>query len=263
MHISSRQADILNFLVKEYIQKAEPISSGLIEKISDFDISAATIRNDLQELTRKKFITQPHTSGGRIPTDRAYRFYVNELVRNSDLDPSKSIKNKVHKAIDSTLQEPGNINKTVAELVADLSDNLVIANTRESHDFYKVGLSGLFELPEFREFDRMFNVTNFFEHFESMFNELERSILKDFFAMPAGGESHQEESIKVVIGAENPLKNIQKETVILAKYFLPEHRTGTLTMVGPTRMDYEKNLSLVKCVVEEINNKTLEKHKLT
>ena len=74
--ITSRQEKILNYLIKEYIDRAEPISSELLKKRCDLDVSPATIRNDLQELTQEGYIMQPHTSAGRIPTEKGYRFFI-------------------------------------------------------------------------------------------------------------------------------------------------------------------------------------------
>ncbi len=77
--ITERQEKLLDFLIKEYITTAEPVSSMALKKVSDLDVSAATVRNDLQELTEKGFITQPHTSAGRIPTQKAYKYFADRL----------------------------------------------------------------------------------------------------------------------------------------------------------------------------------------
>lgn len=74
--ITNRQEKILNSLIKEYIDRAEPISSDLLKEKSNLDISPATIRNDLQELTKQGYIEQPHTSAGRVPTEKGYRFFI-------------------------------------------------------------------------------------------------------------------------------------------------------------------------------------------
>ena len=74
--ITQRQEKILNSLVKEYIDRAEPISSELLKKKCNLDVSPATIRNELQELTERGYITQPHTSAGRIPTEKGYRYFI-------------------------------------------------------------------------------------------------------------------------------------------------------------------------------------------
>jgi heat-inducible transcriptional repressor len=80
MQLTERQKEILTMLVREYIGSAEPVSSELLKERGSFDISPATIRNDLQELAEQGYIAQPHTSAGRVPTEKAYRFFVTVTV---------------------------------------------------------------------------------------------------------------------------------------------------------------------------------------
>jgi len=77
--ITERQEKLLNFLVKEYISTAEPVGSLELKKVSDLDVSPATIRNDLQALTKEGYIEQPHTSAGRVPTKKAYKYIADKL----------------------------------------------------------------------------------------------------------------------------------------------------------------------------------------
>ena len=74
--LSTRQREILDQLIKEYINSAEPISSELLRKKASLDVSSATIRNELQELTEKGFVTQPHKSAGRVPTEKGYKLFI-------------------------------------------------------------------------------------------------------------------------------------------------------------------------------------------
>ncbi len=77
--ITDRQADILNEIIKEYIKLASPVSSHSLEKKKGLNISSATIRNEMQKLTDEGYLCQPHTSAGRLPTDKGYRFFVDQL----------------------------------------------------------------------------------------------------------------------------------------------------------------------------------------
>jgi transcriptional regulator of heat shock response len=77
--LTNRQEKLLNFLVKEYIDTAEPVGSLALKKVCDLDVSGATIRNDLQVLTEGGYITQPHTSAGRIPTKKAYKYFADKF----------------------------------------------------------------------------------------------------------------------------------------------------------------------------------------
>ena len=77
--LSERQEKLLNFIVKEYITTSQAVGSLSLKKVCDLEVSAATIRNDLQELTKQGFIEQPHTSAGRVPTQKAYRYIADKL----------------------------------------------------------------------------------------------------------------------------------------------------------------------------------------
>jgi heat-inducible transcriptional repressor len=75
--MTERQKHILRAIVEQYAEVASPVGSSLLAKV--FNVSSATIRAEMAELERMGFITQPHTSAGRIPTDKGYRLYVNDL----------------------------------------------------------------------------------------------------------------------------------------------------------------------------------------
>jgi heat-inducible transcriptional repressor len=79
--ISERQEKLLDFLIREYISTAEPVSSLALKKIINLDVCGATIRNDLQVLTEEGYIKQPHTSAGRIPTEKAYKHFSDKIEK--------------------------------------------------------------------------------------------------------------------------------------------------------------------------------------
>ncbi len=242
--ITARQEKLLDFIIKEYVKTARPVGSILVAEKGGFDLSSATIRSEMYGLEQTGYISHLHTSGGRVPTDKAYRFYVDKIVRNERIHPAPPTQKKIREMLTAVNNDAREINRAVANVLAGLSENLVITNVIEQDDFYKTGLASLFEFPEFREFDRMFNLASFFDNFESMFGRIEKNL---------SGESDSD--VRVVIGKENFLKTIQDETVILAKYNLPGNFTGSITLIGPTRMNYEKNIGLVRCMVNEINEK--------
>jgi transcriptional regulator of heat shock response len=82
--ITERQEKLLEFLVREYISAGEPVSSLALKKITDLEVCGATIRNDLQELAKQGFITQPHTSAGRVPTEKAYKYLADKIERDRE-----------------------------------------------------------------------------------------------------------------------------------------------------------------------------------
>ncbi|PIR41778.1 MAG: hypothetical protein COV30_01940 [Candidatus Yanofskybacteria bacterium CG10_big_fil_rev_8_21_14_0_10_37_15] len=257
-----RQKKILFSIIELHVKSAKPVSSSSVYDLR-FNISPATIRNEMKELEEAGYLIQLHTSGGRIPTDKAYRYYVNMLLENdSGLSLKIKDKKKIQQALGNVPLDPKKINRAVAKILSDLSGDLVITGIsvkffgkernhqetapEQEEDFFKKGLVGLFENPEFREFEKAFQLTMFFEEFEQMFKFIEKEFLNTL-GSPDGLP------IQIMIGKESPFRQIQRETFICAKYGLPGDCVGSLTLVGPTRMDYEKNISLIKYITEELN----------
>lgn len=246
--ITQRQGILLASVVEEFVKTAEPISSKLLEKSGFFGLSSATIRAEMNELEDSGYLSHLFTSSGRIPTDRAYRFYVDNIVSNKKQEASVRSRKKIQYAISKAGDDPKEINRAVAQMLSKLSDNLVITGIEEEQDFFKIGLSSLFEMPEFHEFNRAFRLTSFFDEFEEIFNQLAGGFLGDISNHKKSGEN-----VRVFIGRENPVEDIRDETVMFAKYNLPHDLTGSLTLIGPTRMNYAKNIGLIKCATKELN----------
>lgn len=242
--LTPRQLQLLNRVIEEFIQTAEPVSSKAMVSSGAFDVQSATIRNEMSDLEEMGFLAQLHTSGGRVPTAQAYRMYVNALVASEGVNISHSLRRRIDEALaEADLHDPETINKTLARLIGQLSNNLVIANITEQEDAYKFGLSNLLAFPEFREMDRLVGLTEFFDQFESMCGRLHRQMWN-------GGSDL---GVKVIIGTENPFRQIQDEAVIVAKYRLPRDHEGSLTLVGPMRMDYRRNLGLMTYAAQIAN----------
>ena len=239
--ITDRQENLMDIIIKEYVGTAKPVGSALIADKGHLHLSSATIRNEMNDLEQAGYLSQLHTSGGRVPTDKAYRFFVNKLIGGEELEPAVGERNKIRSVISSS-DDPQELNKNVARVLSGMSDNIVITKVINNSDFYKIGLAGLFEFPEFKEMHRVFEVANLFDRFESVFNKIE----EHFFG-------RLEDELEILIGNENPLDYIQGETMILAKYSLPQNMRGSLTMIGPTRMDYERNIGLIKYLTNQLN----------
>jgi heat-inducible transcriptional repressor len=242
--LSNRQTQLLDFIIREYVKTAEPVGSALVCEKGDFKLSPATIRNEMSELEDRGYLIQPHTSAGRIPSDRAYRWFVNKLIEDGQYEVDSRSKRKIDQAVEEAAPDPRRVSRSAAQALQELSDHLVIANVEQSNDFYKTGLSSLLEFPEFREFGRMFQLADFFDHFDRMFGRLER----EFF-----GGTPEVRNFNVLIGRENPMRNIQDETVIIVRHRLPQGNVGTLTIIGPTRMNYRKNIGLVQYASDVLN----------
>ena len=82
--LDERKEKILNAIIQNYLETGEPVGSRTISKMSDLNLSSATIRNEMSDLEELGYIIQPHTSSGRIPSDKGYRFYVDHLMEIKD-----------------------------------------------------------------------------------------------------------------------------------------------------------------------------------
>jgi len=207
-------------------------------------LGPASLRNEMCELEQAGYLSHLHTSGGRVPTDKAYRHFVNNLIQNDNFEPAMNEKRKIRTVVSSS-DDPYRLNQGIARILSELSDNLVITKILDDDNFYKVGLASLFEMPEFREFDRTFRLVSFFDEFDQMFEKMEREFFGDFEEHTSG--------FNVFIGRENFLPGIRDETIMTVRYDLPEGLEGLLALVGPTRMDYGRNIGLVKYTTEILN----------
>ena len=98
--LTQRRGRLLRFIVDEYVRTAQPVASGSAEKRSGLPVSSATIRNEMARLEEEGYIEQPHTSAGRVPSDRGYRYYVEELMRPHEPPASvqQTIRHQFHQA---------------------------------------------------------------------------------------------------------------------------------------------------------------------
>ena len=83
--LNERKTKILHAIIKNYLETGEPVGSRTISKYTDLNLSSATIRNEMADLEELGYIVQPHTSAGRIPSDKGYRFYVDHLMQERHL----------------------------------------------------------------------------------------------------------------------------------------------------------------------------------
>ena len=157
MGITIRQTEILNNIVREYIDLAQPVPSQLLARKYDFGIKPAMVRIELQKLTDKGFLYQPHTSAGRVPTDKGYRFFVDRLLEKelSSFEVEDWFKNEIEKDI-KFIQ---NLTKNLAHF----SGALAFSYFEKEKIFWKEGWEEILKEPEFREKECIINFTKLLE----------------------------------------------------------------------------------------------------
>jgi heat-inducible transcriptional repressor len=221
--MTDRQQKILQAVVEQYAEVASPVGSSLLAKL--FSVSSATIRSEMAELERLGYISQPHTSAGRIPTDKGYRFYVNQLAGENEL-PAK---NRAQRALSARVQNAGvpeqTIRSTVDTLV-ELTHNLGLATI--GPQLYMSGLSNLFGQPEFMHPGQVQEVARLLDNLEPWLNE----------AAP-------NEPLSVYIGRENPIGRSAGASLIISRFRSPFSDRSYIGVLGPTRQSYRDVMGLV------------------
>ena len=233
--MTERQEKILNRIVEDYIDLAEPISSEFLEKKHDFGISPATIRIEMQKLTDKGFLSQPHTSAGRVPTDKGYRFFVDNLLKEgiSEFEDVFEIEKMLKEEREDILRFASHLSKFLAET----SSNLAAIHLLEKDFFFKEGWEGVLEEPEFEEKNLVFGFAHLLENFEKNIEALKLN-----------------SKIKVYIGKENPFPKAKDFSIISSKCILPDEEEGIISLLGPKRMDYDRNISLINSLTKLLEN---------
>ncbi len=222
--MTERQQKILAAIVEQYAEVASPVGSSLMAKV--FGVSSATIRAEMAELERMGYISQPHTSAGRVPTDKGYRVYVNALANdNPDKTPERASKALETRATSSGLPERA-IRNTVDTLV-ELTHNLGIATIGDQ--LYMSGLSNLFGQPEFINGQQVQQVARLLDNLEPWLKE----------AAP-------NQPLNVYIGSENPIGRSARCSLIISKFRSPYSDHSYIGVLGPTRQQYRDVMRLVE-----------------
>ncbi len=336
MELDERKITILKAIIKNYMETGEPVGSRTISKYVNFKWSSATIRNEMSDLEEMGYIVQPHTSAGRIPSDKGYRFYVDQILLEKDNEVTeikemmvqrmgrleqvlkalaKNLasntnyaamisgpqyhRNKLkfiqlskvdtHKLLIVTVVE-GNIIKntmvnieeaisdeellnlnillntnlnglTIEEInlgvisrlkeqagihskVVDLVLNEVAAVIKADEDelqIYTSGATNIFKYPELSDSRKASELLSTLEHTETL-QELVDTV---------GADS--ETGIQVYIGDESPVQAMKDCSVVTATYELGEGLKGTIGIIGPKRMDYEKVLKTLRNLITQLD----------
>ena len=141
--LDDRKAGILRAVVEEYIDTAQPVGSSRIVQTGGLQVSAATVRNELSVLEREGYLTQPHTSAGRIPTEKGYRFFVDQLTPKGSLQPAQrqavqSFFNSTHGALEQMLHDTSRLLSNLTDYAA-----VVVGPPHEAATIRSIQLVGL------------------------------------------------------------------------------------------------------------------------
>ncbi len=216
----TRRRAVLTETINRYILDAMPVSSEDIAR--DFDLSSATIRNIFSELEGTGYLTHPYTSGGRIPTDRGYRYYVDLLI--SKLQLLDEEKERIEKEYTGETKRLEEALEETTEILSRITHYAGIVSFLQCHDkfFYK-GISHILEQPEFQDSTKVRLLIKMIEDKERLLNIINR----DF-----DGKS------RVYIGDELGCPEMSNCSLVVSGYRRKNRLSGRLAVLGPMRMEY-------------------------
>ena len=231
MEITERQKKILCQIIEEYAETASPVGSVTLAKL--FDVSPATIRAEMARLEVLGLIAQPHTSAGRVPTDAGYRFYVNNLDglepdnKNEARLPSIERSTHVLRVRVNSQSRADTAIRGAVDVLVELTGNLGLATI--GGQLYLSGMSRLFTQPEFNDTKKVQAVAKLLDNLEPWLRE----------AAPG-------EALNIFIGQENPIGKNSEVSLIISKFRSPFSDRSYIGVLGPTRQNYSRVMSLVK-----------------
>ncbi len=343
MDLDERKLKILQAIIRNYLETGEPVGSRTISKYTDLNLSSATIRNEMSDLEELGFIVQPHTSAGRIPSDKGYRLYVDQMMKEKEEelnqatqevkqmqemliereDKMESILKQMAKMLATntnyatmvsaphskenrikfiqlsrvdesqmliTIVSEGNVIKNhmihVEEALDDenmlklnilLNTNLnglsvldinlalitrlkqqageheqIVAKVLdavaeaikvdEDVEIYTSGTNNIFKYPELADQQRASELITTFEE-KQLLSELVNEVMAE----------ENETGIQVYIGNETPVKTMKDCSVVTATYELEDGMKGTIGIIGPRRMDYDKVVDTLKNLKSQLD----------
>src|SRR5919201_1634600 len=242
MRLGPRQQRVLRAVVHEYIRTAQPVASETIVRRYRLGVSSATVRNDLAALEDLGLLTHPHTSAGRVPTSRGYRYFISSLMGDAGLLQSEQmmVRHQFHQVQLDTSEWL----RLAASVLARLSTGAALV-TEPHHEQARIrhlevvpiqdrrallivvfvgGVMNLLRLPEFASSEPLRDVIAILEDRTRLARLLPA-------ALPAG-------EVSVAIGDEVPLRELREFSLIFGRY--GGRSAGFLGVGGPTRMDYAR-----------------------
>ena len=335
MAITERQMMILKAIIDDYIATGIPVGSRTLSKREDMNISSATIRNEMADLEEGGYLEQPHTSAGRMPSDKAYRLYVDTLMKVSRLNQGEI--SFIRKYLNQKMGQMGGVIEATAKVLSEMTNltSLVLApqlsqieirriqivklsghkallifvfntgmvrdmviHVPEELDPYELetlsnfltdkvsnrrfadavstvreaavgdieahraflesmldavqanirpeagkevvlgGAKNIFNHPEYQDVDKAKNFLTLLETKDALYDMLSRSTDMEF---------------TIRIGKENELSELRDMSIVTATYRMGDQKLGSFGVIGPTRMNYAKIISVLRCVSASMN----------
>ena len=225
--LSTRQIDILKNIVKEYIDTAEPVGSETLEKKYDLGVSPATIRNEMADMVKLGYLSKPHSSAGRLPTSKAIKFYINEIMKEKDMSVAEEVEAK--ESIWDLRTRREQLLRATTKSLAQKTHSLAVTFTDDGDVFY-AGYSNILEMPEFYDIDITKNLLNILDntsYFDRIMSKLENECV-------------------VFLEDDFDEEQMRPYGFVFSRYKTRANRGGSVGVIGPTRMQYDMIIPIVR-----------------
>lgn len=219
--LSERQSRLLEAVIREYIRTVGPVASAHLHGRFGFRESPATIRNTMAELEAGGFLTHPHTSAGRIPTEKGYRYYIeHHLAPASRETEIKRPFEEVSKNVEGFEE----VCREITRVLADVTGEAAFLGLGTGTAYY-TGLSRLVAKPEFHEYAQLLELGALWDQFDDLLRDLNQEVA---------------EELQILVGKDNPFGRTCSSIVV--KLHTPSQADAVLGLLGPMRMNYEHNV---------------------
>ena len=226
--LTTRQTQLLKAVVEEYIKTAKPVGSENLAEKCNLQVSPATVRNEMARLIERGFLKQPHTSAGRVPSSLGLRTYLNHLMEEVAVPVLQEV--AIKQRLWQERFEFEKLLRKAALALAEITGYLAVVSTSDGHVFSS-GAANVLEHPEFYDIDVTRSILNLIDHEELLF---------EIFSKASG-----EGQVHVLIGEELGNARLVEIAFVFSR-FETNKRSGYLTVIGPSRLEYAKVIPVIK-----------------
>lgn len=238
-NITPRQVEILKTIIAEYTQTGNPVGSEILDKKYNLGVSPATVRNEMVTLAKKGYLQKQHFSAGRIPTAKAFRFYIQNLMEEKELSTAEEVSYKAD--VWDHRDETNKLLQQAARILAKRTRLLAIATTNEG-DIHYFGVPNILSHKEFTDYDL---TCRFLKNLDT----------DSFFSRILDEFRKAEEDILFMLGDEESQDELSQTYAAVYGEFEGSRVRGAIGVLGPKRMHYEvvvPNVRYFTHLIEEI-----------
>lgn len=228
--LTARQTHILKSLIDDYIETAEPVGSENLEKKFNLGVSPATVRAEMYALTKTGFLKQPHTSAGRVPTPKAMKFYIDQLMDERHMSLAEEV--KVKEDVMGGKNDFDKILEEATHSLAQTTKSLAIGAVDDEDKLWHAGFANVFTNPEFEDFRATESLFSFLEEVQRM-HEL-------FFRRMTGTSP-----VEVIFGEELGWPGFNPIGVVGTRFDLLGKKCA-LAVIGPVRLPYSRLIPVMR-----------------